>query len=108
MAFVRLNSEQISDWASFHLVCKEAFGFPDFYGKNMNAWIDCMSYLSEDDGMTKFTLTKDEMLHIEITDTKNFSSRLPEIFDAIVECSAFVNNRYIEAGEIPRISLICL
>jgi RNAse (barnase) inhibitor barstar len=39
MAFVKINTKQITDWASFHQVCKEAFGFPDFYGNNMNAWI---------------------------------------------------------------------
>lgn len=58
MATVRLNTNQITDWASFHLVCKEAFGFPEFYGANMNAWIDCMSYLTEEDGMTRFKLSK--------------------------------------------------
>ncbi len=108
MAFVQLDTKLITDWASFHSVCKEAFGFPNFYGSNMDAWIDCLSYLSENDEMTKFTLTNDEMLHIKVTDTEDFNSRLPEIFDAVVECSAFVNNRYIQAGEIPRISLICL
>ncbi|HEY0429428.1 MAG TPA: barstar family protein [Pyrinomonadaceae bacterium] len=104
MAFVRLETKQITDWASFHLVCKEAFGFSGFYGMNMNAWIDCLSYLTEDDGMTRFVLSRDEMLHIEITDTKDFNSRQPEIFDALVECAAFVNSRY----EKPKLSLICL
>ena len=63
MAIVRLNTEQITDWASFHQVCKEAFGFPDFYGANMNAWIDCLTYLTEGDGMTRFVLSEDEMLY---------------------------------------------
>ncbi|HXG86511.1 MAG TPA: barstar family protein [Pyrinomonadaceae bacterium] len=108
MAVVRLNINQITDWASFHLVCEEAFGFPAFYGRNMDAWIDCLSYLTYDDKMTRFVLSKDEMLHIEVTETKNFNSRLPEIFIALVECSAFVNNRYIETGENTRISLILL
>ena len=108
MKIVRLNTEQITDWASFHLVCKEAFGFPEFYGANMDAWIDCMSYLTEEDGMTGFKLSKNEFLHLEITNTEDFNSRLPEIFDALAECSAFVNNRYIEAKESTRIVLIFL
>jgi hypothetical protein len=108
MANIRLNTKSITDWASFHQVCKEAFGFPAFYGMNMDAWIDCLSYLAEDDGMTGFILSKDERLHIEITNTEDFNSRLPEIFDALVECSAFVNNRYVEAKEAPRISLVFL
>ena len=106
MTTVRLNTEQITDWASFHLVWKEAFGFPDFYGNNMNAWIDCMSYLTVDDGMTQIKISSDEILQIEVTRTENFNTRLPEIFDALVECTAFVNNRFIEAKESARISLV--
>ena len=108
MAFAQLNTHLITDWASFHLVCKEAFGFPAFYGENMNAWIDCLSYLTGSDGMTQFVLSNGEMFHIEVTNTEDFNSRLPEIFDALVECSAFVNSRYIETQVSARISLIFL
>lgn len=108
MAVIRLNTNLITDWASFHLVCKEAFGFPEFYGRNMNAWIDCMSCLIVDEEMTKFLLKEDEVLHIEITNTEDFNSHLSEILIALVECSAFVNNRYIEAGKSPKVSLVFL
>ena len=104
MAIVRLNTEQITDWASFHQVCKEAFGFPDFYGANMNAWIDCLTYMTEGDGMTRFVLSEDEMLYIEMTDSENLKLRLPEIFNALIDCSIFVNNRYFE----PKIALLFL
>ena len=90
---VSLDTKQISDWNSFHLLCKEAFGFPDFYGMNMDAWIDCLTYLDEEEEMSRFHLAKGEMLHIEISDTEDFNSRLPELFNALVECSAFVNRR---------------
>ena len=70
MKIVRLNTEQITNWASFHLVCKEAFGFPDFYGENMNAWIDCMSCLTIDDGMTGVKISNDEILQVEVTETE--------------------------------------
>jgi hypothetical protein len=106
MAFVKINTKQITDWASFHQVCKEAFGFPDFYGNNMNAWIDCLSYLEEPDGMTKFCLQKDEIMSIEITETEDFIKRQPEIFNALIECRAIVNQRYIETGGKPRIALL--
>jgi Barstar (barnase inhibitor) len=108
MARVRLNTDKIIDWQSFHQTCKEAMGFPDFYGMNMNAWIDCMSYLDDDVRMTRFLLSEGEAIHIEITDTKVFNSRLPEILDALIECSAFVNQRYIEDGKLPPISLVFL
>ena len=108
MARVRLNTDKIIDWQSLHQTCKEAMGFPDFYGMNMNAWIDCMSYLDEEVRMTRFLLSEGEALHIEITNTESFNSRLPEILDALIECSAFVNQRYIEDGKLPPISLVFL
>jgi RNAse (barnase) inhibitor barstar len=50
---IAIPADQITDWESFHSVFQAAFGFPDFYGRNMNAWIDCMSYLDEPpSGMT--------------------------------------------------------
>jgi RNAse (barnase) inhibitor barstar len=106
MAFVQINTKQITDRASFHQVCKEAFGFFDGYGRNMDAWIDCMSYLEDDDGMTKFCLQKDEILYIEITETEGFNKRQPEIFNDLIECTAFVNQRYIEDFGKPRIALL--
>ena len=108
MATARLETAVITDWQSFHAACREVFGFPDFYGMNMDAWIDCMSYLDEDAGMTRFNLAQGEKLHIEVTATESFNQRLPEIFDALVECSAFVNQRYVEDGKAPVLSLLFL
>ncbi len=108
MARVRLNSDKIADWQSFHQSCKEAMGFQDFYGMNMNAWIDCLSDLYKDTGMTRFRLSEGEAVHIEGTDTESFKSRLPEILDALIECSAFVNQRYVEDSKLPPISQVFL
>ena len=108
MATARLETESITDWRSLHEACRKAFGFPDFYGMNMDAWVDCMSYLDEDVGMTRFNLAQGEKLHIEVTATGSFNRRLPEIFDALAECSAFVNQRYVEDGKVPVLSLVFL
>ncbi|HZS45295.1 MAG TPA: barstar family protein [Blastocatellia bacterium] len=108
MATVRLDSSTISDWNSFHKTCREALGFPGFYGKNMNAWIDCLTYLDEGDGMSRFHLASGEKLNIEISNTESFKSRLPEIFDALVACTASVNRRYIEERKSPTLALIFL
>ena len=75
---------------------------------NMNAWIDCLTYLDEGDGMSRFHLTPNETLNIEVTDSESFNSRVPEIFDALVECSASVNQRYLKAGKSPLLSLVFL
>ena len=108
MARVSLDTKQIKDWKSFHLLCKEKFGFPDFYGMNMNAWIDCLTYLDESDGMSRFSLAEGEILYIEVSDSENFNSRLPEIFNTLVESSAFVNRRYADEGKSPVLALVFL
>ena len=108
MATAHLNTPAISDWQSFHEESCHAFGFPDFYGMNMNAWIDCLTYLDEGDGMSRFHLAQGERLDIEVADSEAFRIRLPEIFDALVECSSFVNERNVEAGRPPVLSLIFL
>ena len=84
----------------------ETMGFPAFYGRNMNAWIDCLAYF--DDGMTRFTVAPGELFHLEVADTKDFAQRLSEIFQAFIECAAFVNWRRLEKGEPPILALVLL
>ena|SRR5687768_15216889 len=108
MATVKMPTERITDWQSFHKVCREVFGFPGFYGMNMDAWIDCMSYLQEDDGMTGFCLADGEKLCIQIEAAEDFKARLPEVFSALQECASFVNQRYVDSDRAPVLSLVLL
>ena len=108
MATARIELAEITNWDSFHQVCAKVLGFPDFYGKNMDAFIDCLSYLRGDDGMSGFVLANDECLDLEINGTESFNQRLPDIMDALLECVAFVNQRYLEVGEQPAIRLVLL
>ncbi len=43
MAYASILMSNISSWKEFHEASHVAFGFPDFYGRNNNAWIDCLS-----------------------------------------------------------------
>jgi hypothetical protein len=109
MANIRLNAEFITGWESFHEAFRQAMGFPGFYGMNMDAWIDCMSYLDDPDaGMTRFNLDVTETLNIEIAEIKSLNVRCPEIVDALVECSAIVNKRYLVFGRPPALALVFL
>ena len=101
-----LETLNIVDWSSFHDQCIEVFGFPSFYGRNINALIDCLSYLTDNDGMTRFVLANDEQLVITIKDFVAFSANTPEICSAFLEAIAFVNQRYLSSGEIARLALV--
>ncbi len=102
-----MPTRDISDWASFHQVSKQVFGFPEFYGRNMNAWIDCMTSVdAPEDGMTRVTVGVGELLVICVEEASDFQSRCPEQYDALVECSSFVNHRRIDIGLQPVIALM--
>lgn len=97
MPRINIDGRRITDHTSFHAVFAEVFGFPDFYGCNMNAWIDCMTDLDDPDtGMTTVhgSASDPVVLHIDHVDS------LPQdTFDDLVECAAFVNWRRLELGE---------
>jgi hypothetical protein len=101
VALTQLNGAAIHDWDSFHDQCAAAFGFPAFYGRNMDAWIDCLSSVRDGDGMSRFAIGPRETLVVEVLDTESFSRHSPEILKEFVECTGFVNRRYATAEEMP-------
>ena len=76
--------------------------------ENMNAWIDCLTYLPDGDGMTQFTLAPNEQLIVRLTDFTKFSKAQTEICLVLLECIASANQRYIFNGDIPRLVVVPL
>jgi RNAse (barnase) inhibitor barstar len=106
MTVVKMDTRQIVDWDTFHDVFAKAFGFPGFYGRNMNAWIDCMTYLDDSSaGMTCVNVPVGQVATLELEFVDDFARRCPEQYAAVVECSAFVNWRRIECGDTPILAL---
>jgi Barstar (barnase inhibitor) len=96
---VRIETARIRDWETFHDVFAEAFGLPDFYGRNMDAWIDCMTCLDDPAaGMSKVHAAKGGVVTLQLDEINDFARRCPEQYRSVVECSAFVNWRRIERG----------
>jgi len=82
---VRIDASLILDWGSFHDVFAEAFGFPSFYGRNMDAWIDCLTYLDDPKaGMTSVHVSKGEILTLLVDGASGLKKRCPEQFSALV------------------------
>ena len=78
MATVELNGAAITDAESFHVESQRAFGFPDSYAHTMDSWVDCLSYLRDEDGMSSVRLKKDEVLHIVVTHSEALRERAPD------------------------------
>jgi Barstar (barnase inhibitor) len=97
---VEIDGNKITDWESFHDWFSNTLGFPGFYGRNMDAWNDCMTSLDNpDDGLSSVHVTPGDVLVLCIAEAQSLKQRCPEIFDSLVECSAFVNWRRIEKGD---------
>ncbi len=58
------------------------------------------------DGMTTVTVQPGEILVLRIDEPFEFRRRCPEQYDALVECTAFVNFRRVEVGEPPLLALL--
>ena len=106
MATAILNGKDISDEASFHAQSVPAFGFPAFYGNSMDAWVDCLSYLRDDENMTQFRLKPNEVLEIVVQDAEAMKAQAPDLLEEITFCIAGINERYEDYGEKPALKLV--
>ena len=74
----------------------------------MDAWIDCMSSLTEGHPLAEIRIVSDETLCVEISNFEKLVEMAPSVASELVACTAFVNRRYAEAGESARIALVPL
>lgn len=104
---ITIPTDQITDWNSFHSVFQAVFGFPEFYGRNMDAWIDCMT-CSDDpaSGMVDASVAPGDLITLRIDDAPDFRQRCPEQYNALIDGVAFVNYRRIELGRAPVLTLM--
>lgn len=80
----------------------EIFGFPDFYGKNLAALIDCLSDLRafrDEEPMTRYSLNDEECLLLNVGNLSKASNDLRRKFLLALEA---VNTR-LSAGKTPTI-----
>lgn len=97
MPLVRIDGTELCVWDTFHSVFASAFGFPEFYGRTMNAWIDCMTSLdTPQDALTSVHGSPTDPVVLQLD---NANAIPKEIFDELVECAGFVNWRNLEIGK---------
>jgi RNAse (barnase) inhibitor barstar len=104
---INIDCAHIYDIESLHTLFAKTMGFPPFYGRNMNAWIDCMGSLDcPEDSMTTVHVKPNQTLTLQLLNTADFKKRCPDLFDTIIDCCAFVNWRRVENGNFsPLIAL---
>jgi hypothetical protein len=83
---IELDFTDVQNLEDMHKELFQNFGFPDFYGRNFHAFIDCVSSLRHpEDGMTSFFLKDDEFLSIKVK--------------SLASCSELILNNFILAIE---------
>lgn len=87
---------EINTWTKFHDYFSKFPGFPYYYGKNLNAWIDVVQDLEDSTYLIRVQVGGDlNELH------KN------EFYVAILDCVAFINMRKLDDGSNMFISVAC-
>jgi RNAse (barnase) inhibitor barstar len=86
-----LDFRNVKDWDSFHRECADQLDFPDYYGSNMNAWIDCIEDVATGPGLARLVLRMEGHRGAIFT----------EAILAVVECVVFINT-------VRRSAKICL
>lgn len=78
---VIIDFHEIENWKSFHSVFSEIMGFPDFYGENMDSWIDCMSSIDDPEaGMSTIVVKSNESLDMIVLGVSNALKNITDIF----------------------------
>ena len=97
MPLVEIDGSQLATWDSFHKTFAAVFGFPAYYGRNMDAWIDCMSSLDRPgDRMSTIHCEPPDVVTILIVNVEEVPR---DIWFTMLESAAFVNGRRAEFGE---------
>ncbi|WP_306353430.1 barstar family protein [Flavobacterium sp. '19STA2R22 D10 B1'] len=103
MKKLKIDFRKINTEDQFHDTLSALFGFPDFYGRNGDALIDCLSSLRfPDEGMTTIHITEFEYLCLELYNLTGSPKEIQKEFMAIIE---FVNAREKSKDREPSILL---
>lgn len=106
MKFKQLSVDfsQVKNLDEMHDALAAAFDFPDFYGKNVNALIDCWSSLRfPEDEMSGITAEKDEVILLTVKGMSHMDQFMMNHFTIAVEN---VNRFSIECTGLPLILLL--
>ncbi len=88
-----INGKSIQDWESFHNEFQTKLGFFEGYGRNMDAWIDCMSDMftnGEYKSLTKFDLNDGDTFTLVVRDSDQWKNQNPDTYTKFIDCLEFV------------------
>ena len=90
-----IDGAHIVDWDSFHDEFQSKMGFFDGYGRNTNAWIDCMTDMFTNggyQGLTKFNLYDGDRFTLTVVNSETWKAQSPETFEAFIDYCIWSNS----------------
>jgi RNAse (barnase) inhibitor barstar len=107
---VEVDLTSVTDWEAFHAAFAAALGFPDFYGNNMNAWADVLSDPSRPGvvGMTRVEVPEGSDLLLVLKGAEALRVAHPDIFGALINSTAHVNQLKVTIEGASRLLLLPL
>jgi len=104
---VTIDLSAVYDRDSFHDLMMASFGFPDFYGRNGNAFIDCLSDIDDPGtGMCGVSVKRGEVFTVHLQGWRNFAANHNEIATALIEEIGFVNEYLEDQGAGTKIKVL--
>ncbi|WP_072133290.1 barstar family protein [Winslowiella iniecta] len=104
MIKLSIDFSKVKTINDFHHEMNLLFGFPDFYGRNFHAFIDCLTSLRfPEDGMTNVHIEQDECILLEVMNINSVSSDIRHDFFLSIQA---INGRCISYGENASILLL--
>ncbi len=105
---VEIDGTKLSDQDRFHEAFADVFGFFDGYGRNMNAWVDCMGYMRLEDPemrLSDYYVPSGVTLTIKLNNFDHLRKTAPDLLHQLLECSEFVNGRELDHGDTPLVAI---
>ncbi len=90
-----IDGSKIKDWESFHDEFQSSMGFFEGYGRNINAWIDCMTDMYtnwEYSSLTKFNLNDEDRFILKIINCEEWKKTDPETFNGFIDYCIWSND----------------
>ena len=99
---VEISGLELIGRDQFHDTFARLFGFPAYYGRNMDAWLDCMSCLrTPQEALSSLHVEEGKTLTLLIHDHESLRDSAPQQWNDLIECAAFANSRELKRGEGP-------
>jgi len=103
---IRIDARRLTNAAGLHAALDEAFGFAPGYGKNLDALVDCLTYLDDPKaGLSRVQVFPGQIAVLVLEHMQGMGKQAAAEVKALVDAVAFVNWRRLEKGQPPVLAL---